>query len=58
MALSFDPPMHMDDIQKWLSLRVHARLRENLEAFGAIHKLPQMFDSDTYRHEMAAVSEG
>ena len=58
MALSFDPPMHMDDIQKWLSLRVHTRLRENLEQFGAIGRLPEMFDSDAYRHEMGAVMEG
>lgn len=57
LALGFDPPSHMEDIQKWLALRVHARLRENLEAAGALAKLPGVLDSETYRREMTVVSE-
>jgi HD-like signal output (HDOD) protein len=57
LALGFDPPSDMDDVQKWLALRVHAKLRENLEAAGALLILPSMLDSETYRREMTVVSE-
>lgn len=55
-ALGFDPPNHMDDIQKWLALRVHLRLTENLERIGALGRLPNLLDSDVYRREMATVA--
>ena len=57
LAMSFDPPHHLDDIQKWLSLRVHQRLRENLEDCGALKRLPEVVESDAYGREMAAVGE-
>jgi HD-like signal output (HDOD) protein len=57
LSLSFDPPQHLDDIGKWLSLRVHQRLRHNLELCGALASLPQVVDSDSYRREMAVLSE-
>jgi HD-like signal output (HDOD) protein len=55
-ALGFDPPNHMDDIQKWLALRVHIRLTQNLERIGALGRLPDLLDSDVYRREMATVA--
>lgn len=55
-ALGFDPPNHMDDIQKWLALRVHLRLTENLERIGALGRLPDLLDSEVYRREMATVA--
>jgi HD-like signal output (HDOD) protein len=55
-ALGFDPPALMDDIQKWLSLRVHLRLAENLGRIGALDRLPNLLDSEVYRREMATVS--
>jgi HD-like signal output (HDOD) protein len=55
IAMSFDPPHHLDDIQKWLSLRVHQRLRENLEAYGALKRLPEVVESDSYAREMSAL---
>ena len=57
MSLSFDPPHHTDDIHKWLSKRVHFRLRQNLEAVGALKQLPNVLESDAYQREMAAVEE-
>jgi len=57
LALSFDPPRHMDDIQKWLSLRVHTRLRKNLESVRALRQLPSMLASEDYRREMATVAD-
>jgi hypothetical protein len=47
----------MDDIQKWLSLRVHHRLRENLDAVNALAKLPDVLESEAYRREMAALKD-
>jgi HD-like signal output (HDOD) protein len=55
-ALGFDPPNHMDDIQKWLALRVHLRLTQNLERIGALGRLPDLLDSEVYRREMATVA--
>jgi HD-like signal output (HDOD) protein len=55
-ALGFDPPNHMDDVQKWLALRVHLRLTQNLERIGALGRLPDLLDSEVYRREMATVS--
>ena len=55
-ALGFDPPIHMDDIQKWLALRVHHRLTQNLENLGALGRLPDLLDSEVYRREMATVA--
>lgn len=55
-ALGFDPPNHMDDIQKWLALRVNLRLTGNLERIGALGRLPNMLDSAVYRREMATVA--
>jgi HD-like signal output (HDOD) protein len=55
-ALGFDPPNHMDDIQKWLALRVHIRLTQNLERIGALGRLPDLLDSEVYRREMATVA--
>ena len=57
LALGFDPPQHMDDIEQWLSLRVHARLRENLEHHGALGRLSNVLDSTEYQTEMAATAE-
>ncbi len=56
LSLAFDPPRHMDDIDKWISLRVHKRLKENLFKCGALNCLPQVMESDSYHKEMAVVS--
>lgn len=56
-ALGFDPPHHMNDITNWLSVRVHDRLKKNLEACGALAKLPNVLDNDTYQREMAVVAD-
>lgn len=56
-SLGFDPPLHMDDIQKWLSLRVHHRLRENLDSTKALARLPDVLENEAYRREMAALND-
>lgn len=57
LSLGFDPPSHLDDIQKWLSLRVHHRLLENLENCGALAALPRLMDSEAYLRELAVLGE-
>ncbi len=57
LSLGFDPPHHMEDIAKWLALRVHAKLHQNLDACGALRKLPNVLESETYSREMAVVAE-
>jgi HD-like signal output (HDOD) protein len=57
LALGFDPPHHLEDITRWLDLLVHWKLRDNLEACGALRKLPAVLDSETYRREMAVVAD-
>ncbi len=57
LAMSFDPPHHLDDIQKWLSLRVHQRLRQNLDECGALKQLPEVVESESYSREMAAITD-
>jgi HD-like signal output (HDOD) protein len=57
LALSFDPPEHLKDLQGWLSLLAHERLKRNLQACGALEKLPNLLESETYRREMASVEE-
>jgi HD-like signal output (HDOD) protein len=56
-SLGFDPPQHRDDIQRWVELDAHKRLRENLEACGALKSLPDVVDSRSYQREMAVVAE-
>jgi HD-like signal output (HDOD) protein len=58
VSLSFDPPQHMDDLQKWLGLRVHQRLKNNLQQAGALKRLPDVLDSTAYQNEIAAIEEG
>lgn len=55
LSLAFDPPQHKEDIDRWLSLRVHYRLKENLKKCGALDCLPQTVESDAYHREMAVV---
>jgi HD-like signal output (HDOD) protein len=57
LALSFDPPLHREDLTAWLSLSVHERLRENLEAVKALSKLPSVIESEIYQTEMASLDD-
>ncbi len=57
LSLGFDPPQHLDDIQKWLALRAHKRLRWNLQHTGALAALPNMLDNQAYLRELALLSE-
>ncbi len=57
LSLGFDPPHHMEDIAKWLALRVHTKLHQNLEACNALQILPDVLESDKYSREMAVVAE-
>jgi len=57
LALSFDPPLHREDLTQWLSLNVHERLKENLEAVKALNKLPSVIESEIYQTEMASLDD-
>lgn len=57
LAFSFDPPLAREELQQWLALRVHERLRDNLAACGALDVLPAVVESKDYRDEMASVDD-